>query len=61
MMLTKELSKLSALRPSFIEPMYARAVSELPEGNLWSYEAKLDGFYAFDNLPRPHTSVTAGK
>jgi ATP-dependent DNA ligase len=43
-MLTKEHSKLPALRPSFIEPMYARAVSELPEGNLWSYEAKLDGY-----------------
>jgi bifunctional non-homologous end joining protein LigD len=43
-MLTKELSKLPALRPSFIEPMYARAVSELPEGDLWSYEAKLDGY-----------------
>jgi len=42
-MLTKEHSKLPALRPSFIEP-YARAVSELPEGNLWSYEAKLDGY-----------------
>ncbi len=24
--------------------MYAQAVSELPEGNLWSYEAKLDGY-----------------
>src|SRR5678815_4833340 len=43
-MLTKELSKLPALRPAFIEPMYAQAVSELPEGNLWSYEAKLDGY-----------------
>jgi DNA ligase D-like protein (predicted ligase) len=43
-MLTKELSKLPAPRLSFIEPMYARAVSELPEGNLWSYEAKLDGY-----------------
>jgi ATP-dependent DNA ligase len=43
-MLTKELSQLPALRPSFIEPMYAQAVSELPEGILWSYEAKLDGY-----------------
>ena len=43
-MITKELSKLPALRLSFIEPMYARVVSELREGNLWSYEAKLDGY-----------------
>ena len=43
-MLTKELSKLPALRPSFIEPIHARAVSELSEDNLWSYEAKLDGY-----------------
>jgi bifunctional non-homologous end joining protein LigD len=43
-MLTKELSKLPALRPSFIEPMYAQAVSELPPPDLWSYEAKLDGY-----------------
>ena len=43
-MLAKELSQLPALRPSFIEPMYAQAVTKLPEGNLWSYEAKLDGY-----------------
>jgi ATP-dependent DNA ligase len=43
-MLTKELSKLPATRLSFIEPMYAQAVTELPSGNLWTYEAKLDGY-----------------
>ena len=43
-MLTKELSKLPATRLSFIEPMYAQAVSELPSGDLWTYEAKLDGY-----------------
>jgi hypothetical protein len=29
---------------SFIEPMYAEAVQELPDGGLWTYEAKLDGY-----------------
>jgi DNA ligase D-like protein (predicted ligase) len=43
-MLTKELSKLPATRLSFIEPMYAQAVTELPNGDLWTYEAKLDGY-----------------
>ena len=43
-MLTKNFPCCPAIRTSFIEPMYAQAVSELPEGNLWSYEAKLDGY-----------------
>src|SRR6266403_5809902 len=43
-MLTKELSKLPATRLSFIEPMYAQAVTELPSGDPWTYEAKLDGY-----------------
>ena len=43
-MLTKELSLLPPDRPSFIEPMYAEAVRELPDGSLWTYEAKLDGY-----------------
>jgi ATP-dependent DNA ligase len=30
----------------FIEPMYARAVSELPTENGWLYEIKLDGYRA---------------
>jgi len=32
------------VEPSFIEPMYAEAVRELPDGGAWSYEAKLDGY-----------------
>jgi DNA ligase D-like protein (predicted ligase) len=28
----------------FIEPMYATSIRELPEGNVWNYEAKLDGY-----------------
>jgi bifunctional non-homologous end joining protein LigD len=43
-MLTKEFSKLPVIRLSFIEPMYTQAVSELPNGDLWTYEAKLDGY-----------------
>jgi len=35
-MLAKELSKLPAIRLSFIEPMYAKAGRELPNGDLWS-------------------------
>ena len=43
-MLTKELSALKRVQPSFIEPMYAEAVRVLPDGGLWTYEAKLDGY-----------------
>jgi bifunctional non-homologous end joining protein LigD len=32
------------MEPRFIEPMYVRPVSELPDGGLWTYEAKLDGY-----------------
>ena len=41
-MLTKELSTLEHVQPDFIEPMYAEAVRELPDGGLWTYEAKFD-------------------
>ena len=27
----------------FIEPMYARLVQKVPEGNEWLYEVKFDG------------------
>src|SRR6266540_6365195 len=43
-MLTKEPSTVERIQPSFIEPMSAEAVRELPDGGLWSYEAKLDGY-----------------
>ncbi|HEY2918337.1 MAG TPA: hypothetical protein VGK77_05005 [Candidatus Binatia bacterium] len=43
-MLTKELSTVQRVQPYFIEPMYAEAVPELPDGGLWSYEAKFDGY-----------------
>jgi bifunctional non-homologous end joining protein LigD len=34
----------SAERLQFIEPMYARAVQQLPEGKDWLYEVKFDGY-----------------
>jgi DNA ligase D-like protein (predicted ligase) len=43
-MLTREVSTAPPVEPSFIEPMYAEAVQELPDGGLWTYEAKLDGY-----------------
>ena len=38
-MLTKECAQ-----QRFIEPMYAEAARELPDGDAWIYEAKLDGY-----------------
>ncbi len=43
-MLTKEPSIAERVQPCFIEPMLADAVRELPDGGLWTYEAKLDGY-----------------
>jgi len=43
-MLSKELSIAQTVKPCFIEPMYAEAVRELPDGGAWTYEAKLDGY-----------------
>jgi bifunctional non-homologous end joining protein LigD len=31
-------------RIKFIEPMYARLVNKLPEGDDWLYEVKFDGY-----------------
>ena len=41
---TKEISTAARIQPVFIEPMYAEAVHELPDGGAWTYEAKLDGY-----------------
>lgn len=43
-MLTKELSKAQRVQPSFIEPMQVSPVRDLPDGDKWTYEAKLDGY-----------------
>jgi bifunctional non-homologous end joining protein LigD len=38
------LSALPTAKLRFIEPMYARLVSELPGGKKWLYEVKFDGY-----------------
>jgi ATP-dependent DNA ligase len=43
-MAKKELPALRNVEPGFIEPMYATAVRELPDGDAWAYEAKLDEY-----------------
>jgi ATP-dependent DNA ligase len=43
-MLRKELSIVERIQPRFIEPMYAGAVREPPDGDDWTYEPKLDGY-----------------
>jgi ATP-dependent DNA ligase len=40
----KDFSVLPSTNLQFIEPMYARLVQKLPEGNDWLYEVKLDGY-----------------
>ena len=40
----RSLNALPKAKIRFIEPMYARPVSELPEGNEWLYEVKFDGY-----------------
>jgi ATP-dependent DNA ligase len=40
----KQLSTPRRVRPCFIEPMQVAPVRELPDGGLWSYEPKLDGY-----------------
>jgi bifunctional non-homologous end joining protein LigD len=39
-----DLDKLPRSDMSFVEPMLAKPVSELPEGSNWQYEIKLDGY-----------------
>ena len=43
-MLIKELSRSGRVQPGFIEPMQVSLVRELPDGDAWTYEAKLDGY-----------------
>ena len=39
-----KISSIPAAEVRFIEPMYALAVKNLPEGNDWFYEVKFDGY-----------------
>ncbi len=41
-----ELDRLPQSEMTFVEPMLAKPVSELPEGANWSYEIKWDGYRA---------------
>lgn len=52
----KTIKAASAERLQFVEPMYARAVQHLPEGEGWSYEVKFDGYRALAG--RDSTGVT---
>jgi bifunctional non-homologous end joining protein LigD len=54
--LTKKKSIVSRERLNFIEPMYARAVQQLPEGKDWLYEVKFDGYRCLAG--RDSTGVT---
>jgi len=40
----KDFNTLPPTKLRFIEPLYARLVQKLPEGNEWLYEVKLDGY-----------------
>jgi ATP-dependent DNA ligase len=40
----KAFSALPPAKIRFIEPMYARLVSKLPQGQEWLYEVKFDGY-----------------
>jgi bifunctional non-homologous end joining protein LigD len=40
------LDELPESAMEFVEPMYCKLVSQLPEGSLWQYEIKLDGYRA---------------
>ena len=40
----KRTKATSTERLQFVEPMYARAVQQLPEGKDWLYEVKFDGY-----------------
>jgi len=52
----KTLGALPKAAIHFIEPMYARLVNELPEGNQWLYEVKFDGYRC---LAGRHSSAVA--
>ena len=43
-MSSREPRALTSVLSRFIEPMEPTAVRELPTGNVWTYEAKLDGY-----------------
>jgi bifunctional non-homologous end joining protein LigD len=54
--MSKSTKSASAERLQFVEPMYARAVQQLPEGKDWLYEVKFDGYRALAG--RDSTGIT---
>ena len=44
----------------FIEPMYARLVDKLPEGDEWLYEVKFDGYRCLAGNSLYNIVVSAG-
>jgi bifunctional non-homologous end joining protein LigD len=40
----KNFTALSPAKLQFVEPMYARLIQKLPEGQDWQYEIKFDGY-----------------
>jgi DNA ligase D-like protein (predicted ligase) len=52
----KAFNALPPAKVRFIEPMYARLVKSLPQGQEWLYEVKLDGYRCFAG--RDSTGVT---
>jgi bifunctional non-homologous end joining protein LigD len=54
--LTRKKAILSRERLQFVEPMYARAVQQLPDGKDWVYEVKFDGYRCLAG--RDSTGVT---
>jgi ATP-dependent DNA ligase len=52
----KTLSALPKAEIRFIEPMYARLVDKLPQGQEWFYEVKFDGYRCLAG--RDSTGVT---
>jgi bifunctional non-homologous end joining protein LigD len=41
----------------FIEPMYALAVQNIPEGREWLYEVKFDGYRALVRRDKPGVTI----
>jgi bifunctional non-homologous end joining protein LigD len=55
-MSAKTLNALAKAEIRFIEPMYARLVDKLPQGQEWLYEVKFDGYRCLAG--RDSTGVT---
>jgi ATP-dependent DNA ligase len=53
---SKAFSALPPAKVRFIEPMYARLVQSLPQGQEWLYEVKFDGYRCLAG--RDETGVT---